>query len=50
VSKVYVPFWTHEGSGIGAMDISKLCPKSTVLEGVAVLGRDVKTAQNKVSE
>jgi len=50
--KIIVPFCTHEGSGTGrsATDISKLCPKSSVLDGVAIRGRDVKTAQNKVSE
>jgi flavodoxin len=50
--KTIVPFCTHEGSGLGrsATDISKLCPKSTLLDGVAIRGRDVKTAQNKVSE
>jgi flavodoxin len=50
--KTLVPFCTHEGSGLGrsATDISKLCPKSTLLDGVAIRGSDVKTAQNKVSE
>ena len=50
--KTIVPFCTHEGSGLGqsATDISKHCPKSTLLGGVAIRGRDVKTAQNKVSE
>jgi len=50
--KTIVPLCTHEGSGLGrsAMDISKLCPKSTLLDGVAIRGREVKTAQNKVSE
>jgi flavodoxin len=50
--KTIAPFCTHEGSGLGrsVSDISKLCPKSTVLEGVAIRGRDAKTAQNKVSE
>lgn len=50
--KTIVPFCTHEGSGTGrsATDISKFCPKSTVLDGVAIRARDVKTAQNKVSE
>jgi len=49
--KTIVPFCTHEGSGLGrsAMDISKLCPKSTLLEGVAIRGSEVKIAQNKVS-
>jgi flavodoxin len=50
--KTIVPFCTHGGSGLGrsVSDISKLCPKSTLLEGVAILGKDVKTAQNEVSE
>ena len=50
--KTFVPFCTHEGSGLGrsATDISKLCPKSALLNGAAIRGRDVKTARNKVSE
>jgi flavodoxin len=50
--KFIAPFCTHEGSGLGrsATDISIFCPKSTLLEGVAIRGSDVKTAQNKVSE
>jgi flavodoxin len=49
--KTIAPFCTHEGSGLGrsAADISKLCPKSTVLDGVAIRGGDVKNTQNKVS-
>jgi flavodoxin len=50
--KTIIPFCTHEGSGLGqsATDISKLCPKSTLLDGVAIRGREVKTAQNEVVE
>jgi flavodoxin len=50
--KTIAPFCTHEGSGLGrsATDIGKLCPKSTLQEGTAIRGRDVKTAQNKVSD
>jgi flavodoxin len=50
--KTVVPFCTHEGSGLGrsVADISRLCPKSTVLEGIAVRGRDVRAAQTRVSE
>jgi len=50
--KTIVPFCTHEGSGPGrsVSDISKLCPKSTLLDGVAIWGRDAKSAQNEVSE
>ena len=50
--KTIIPFCTHEGSGLGrsATDISKLCPKSTLLDGIAIRGREVKTAQNEVVE
>ncbi len=50
--KTIVPFRTHEGSGLGrsVADISRLCPKSTVLDGIAIRGRAVKTAHGKVSE
>jgi len=48
--KTIVPFCTHEGSSLGrsVTDISKLCPKSNLRDGVAILGRDVKTEQNTV--
>jgi len=50
--KTIVPFCTHEGSGLGnsVADISKLCPKATLLDGIAIHGRDVKTAQDRVFE
>ena len=50
--KTIAPFCTNEGSGLGrsVTDIKKLCPKSTVLEGLAIRGGDVKNSRNKVSE
>jgi flavodoxin len=50
--KTIVPFCTHEGSGMGSSerDIEKLCPQSPIQDGLAVRGRDVKNAQNEVSE
>ncbi len=50
--KVIVPFCTHEGSGLGKSvgDIVKLCPKSKLLNGLAIRGSTVKTASDKVSE
>jgi flavodoxin len=50
--KTLVPFCTHEGSGLGnsVYDIQKLCPKSKLLNGLAIRGGAVKTAQDKVSE
>ena len=50
--KIIVPFCTNEGSGLGrsVSDISKLCPKSTLLDGVAIRGSVARNAQSKVSE
>jgi flavodoxin len=50
--KTIVPFCTHEGSGLGRSetDILILCPKSDMLDGIALRGSGVKTAQDKVSE
>jgi flavodoxin len=49
--KTIVPFCTHEGSTLGrsVADIKGLCPQSTILEGLAIRGGDVKNARNKVS-
>jgi flavodoxin len=49
--KTIVPFCTHEGSGLGrsVADIKKLCPQSTVPDGLAVRGRDVKNARDTIS-
>jgi flavodoxin len=50
--KIIIPFCTHEGSGMGrsVTDISKLCPKSILQDGIAIRGSDVNIAQSKVSE
>ncbi len=49
--KIIVPFCTHGGSGLSGSvaDIRKLCPKSTIQDGLAVWGRDAKNAQSDVS-
>ena len=49
--KTVAPFCTHEGSlfGHSITDIKKLCPHSTILDGLAIRGSDVKNAQNEVS-
>jgi flavodoxin len=49
--KTIAPFCTHEGSGMGrsVADIKKMCPQSTVLEGLTIRGGDVKNAQDEVS-
>ncbi|MDD1694904.1 MAG: flavodoxin [Methanoregula sp.] len=50
-AKTIVPFCTHEGSGLGrsVSDIRKTCPKSTILDGLAIRGGDVKNAKNDIS-
>lgn len=50
--KAIAPFCTHEGSGLGRSveDIRVLCPDSTVLDGLAIRGGTVNTAQNQVSD
>lgn len=49
--KAIAPFITHEGTGLGrsASDIAQLCPGVTVLEGLAVRGGSVTSAQPQVS-
>ena len=50
--KKIAPFCTHEGSRLGrsVKDISALCPRSTVLEALAVKGSTVDGARSDVSE
>ena len=49
--KTVAPFCTHEGSGLGRSvpDIRKMCPRSTVPEGLAIHGGDVKNAHDEVA-
>jgi flavodoxin len=49
--KTIIPFCTHEGSGLGQSvnEIKKLCPRATVLEGLAIRGSNAVNAQNAVS-
>lgn len=50
--KTIIPFCTHEGSGIGhsVKDIKKLCPESTVIEGIEFWGSSVRNQQNNVGK
>ena len=50
--RTIAPFCTHEGSRLGrsVTDIKELRPQSTILDGLAVRGRNVKKVQNEVSE
>jgi flavodoxin len=49
--KTIVPFCTHEGSGLGhsIADIRKACPKSIVLDGLAIRGGGVNNARDEVA-
>jgi len=49
--KTILPLCTHEGSGMGRSesDLKKLCPGATVLNGLAIRGSAVKTAQAEVT-
>ncbi|SFR16592.1 flavodoxin [Desulfoscipio geothermicus] len=50
--KTIIPFCTHEGSALGRSvdDITKLCPQSTILDGLAIRGRNVTNAKKDVLE
>jgi flavodoxin len=49
--KTIIPYCTHEGSGLGrsVKDIKKLCPGSSVLDGLAIKGSNVNSTQNDLS-
>lgn len=49
--KAIAPFCTNEGSGLGLSieDIARLCPRSRVLEGLAVRGRSAKGSRGDVA-
>ena len=48
--KNVVPFCTHEGSGLGRsmQDLRVLCPRSVVLDGLAIRGGNVMNAGKDV--
>ena len=50
--RTIVPFCTHGGGRLGRSieDISELCPRSTLLESLAVREGEVKNASSRVSE
>jgi flavodoxin len=49
--KTIIPFCTHEGSRLGrsVSDLRKFCPQATLLDGLAIQGSSVKSAQNDVA-
>jgi flavodoxin len=50
--KTIVPFCTHGGSEFGRSlkDLAKMSPKSTILQGLAIRDRELKSSQNKIIE
>jgi flavodoxin len=50
--KTIVPFVTHAGSGFGSVvgDIAALCPRSVLVKGIAVWGKEAKSARSTVAE
>ena len=49
--KTIAPFCAHGGGGLerSVADIKKLCPRATVLDGLAVGGGHVRHAQNEIA-
>ena len=50
--KNLIPFSTHEGSGLSGFDkkLSKACPDSAILDGLAVRGNDAQNDRDDVRE
>ena len=50
--KTIIPFCTHEGSELGrsVADLKKLCPKSTILEGLAIRGSAAHNSDDRIDE
>ena len=50
--KTIIPFCTHEGSGRGRSqaDIRKACPSARVLDGIAIRGGTVHSAEPEIAE
>lgn len=50
--KTIIPFMTHEGSRMGRAeaDIKKICPGSTVLQGLPVRGSSAANSQNEIKQ
>ena len=50
--KTIIPFCTHEGSGLGksVKDITKLCPKTNVINAKSFQGGGVTNAKDEVAK
>ena len=50
--KTIIPFCTHEGSEFGnsLYDLKKMCPKSRILEGLAIRGNKAHNSGDRIEE
>jgi flavodoxin len=50
--KTIIPFCTHEGSELGrsVADLKKMCPKSTIPEGLAIRGSAAHNSDDRIEE
>lgn len=50
--KTIIPFCTHEGSELGESiaDLKKMCPKSTILQGLAIQGKRVHNSDDRIND
>lgn len=50
--KTIIPFCTHEGSELGesVADLKKICPKSTILQGLAIQGKRAHNSDDSINE
>jgi flavodoxin len=50
--KTIIPFCTHEGSEFGRSisDLKKMCPKSRILEGLAIRGSAAHNSDGRIEE
>lgn len=49
--KNIIPFCTHEGSELGESvdDLRKMCPKSTILQGIAIQGKRAHNSDDRIN-
>ena len=49
--KKIIPFTTHEGSGLGGSIsyLRKICPKSEIVQGLAIHGAEAKNSESQVA-
>jgi flavodoxin len=50
--KTIIPFCTHEGSELGesVADLKKMCPKSIILQGLAIQGKTAHNSDDRIND